>query len=179
MRKLQFILLFLMIAGCAQQAPLQTEEITLTNQNMKLSSSAFENDSDIPSQYTCDGQDINPNLKVEDVPQDAVSLVLIVDDPDAPVGDWVHWTLWSIPADISEISENSVPHGATEGLTDFGRSGWGGPCPPSGTHRYYFKLFALDIDLILDHSAKKADILDAMKGHIVDQTELIGLYQRN
>jgi Raf kinase inhibitor-like YbhB/YbcL family protein len=156
----------------------QPEVSTLTTSNMELSSSAFEPDGEVPPQYTCDGQDINPPLLISDVPEDAKSLVLIVDDPDAPVGDWVHWTVWNIAPDTTEIAENSVPANAVEGMTDFGRTGWGGPCPPSGSHRYFFKLFALDTELTLDHSAKKADILDAIKSHTLDKTELIGIYSR-
>ena len=156
----------------------QPETETLTTSFMELSSSAFEPEGEIPPQYTCDGQDVNPPLLITDVPEDAKSLVLIVDDPDAPVGDWVHWTIWNISPDTTEIAEDSVPANSIEGVTDFGRAGWGGPCPPSGSHRYFFKLFALDTELTLDQSAKKADILNAIKGHIIDKAELMGTYSR-
>ncbi len=145
---------------------------------MKILSPAFGHNQFIPSRYTCEGEDINPPLIFEEVPEAAESLVLIVDDPDAPGGDWVHWTLWNISPEIKEIKEDSVPSGAQEGLTDFGHSGYGGPCPPSGIHRYYFKLYALDTRLDLDPSAKKADIIRATTGHIIDKAILIGLYEK-
>lgn len=144
---------------------------------MKLISSEFENNTEIPSKYTCDGDNINPPLQISEVPEDAVSIVLIVDDPDAPAGDWVHWTVWNIPPETTEILENTAPKGH-EGKTDFGKNEWGGPCPPSGTHRYFFKLYALDMELDLDESADKAEIEEAMVGHVLDKAELIGLYKK-
>ena len=132
----------------------------------------------IPSKYTCDGENINSPFQIADVPSAAKSLVLISDDPDAPMGTWVHWTVWNIPLETKEIGENSAPIGAVEGITSFGNKGYGGPCPPSGTHRYFFKLYALDKALDLPPSAKASDIEKAMTGHILDKTELIGLYQR-
>lgn len=146
---------------------------------MKISSPAFKNNERIPAKYTCDGENVNPLLKIEDVTEKAKSLVLIMDDPDAPKGIWVHWTVWNIDPAIKEIAENDVPAGAMEGLTDFGKPGYGGPCPHSGTHRYLFKLYALDMVLDLPPKSKKADIEKTMKGHILEQTELIGLYSRS
>ena len=145
---------------------------------MKISSSAVSHNQSIPAKYTCDGENINPPLQIVDVSSAAKSLVLISDDPDAPMGTWVHWTAWNISPEIKEIAENSVPIGAVEGMTSFGDKGYGGPCPPSGTHRYFFKLYALDSILDLPTSAKAADIEKAMKGHILDKTEFIGLYKR-
>jgi len=145
---------------------------------MKLTSSAFEHNQKIPSQYTCDGENINPPLTISDVPQNAKSLVLIMDDPDAPSGDWVHWTAWNIAPQTTEIAENSTPAGAVEGLTSFGKPGYGGPCPPSGEHRYFFKIYALDINLDLTPKNDKRELLQAMEGHILDFAELIGLYSR-
>lgn len=145
---------------------------------MKFSSPAFPHEGIVPAQYTCDGMDVNPPFIIEGVPEGAKSLVLAVDDPDAPQGDWVHWTVWNIKPSTSRIEENSTPTGAVEGLTDFGRTGWGGPCPPSGTHRYQFKLYALDMTLSLGSIAKKRDLERTMDGHILDQAILIGLYQR-
>ncbi len=104
---------------------------------MQLTSPVFEHNANIPAKYTADGDDVNPPLQISDVPEGAESLVLIVDDPDAPVGMWVHWVVWNIPV-VSEIYENSVP--GVEGMNDFGRTAWGGPAPPSGTHRYFFKV---------------------------------------
>jgi Raf kinase inhibitor-like YbhB/YbcL family protein len=145
---------------------------------MKIESPAFENNQSILSKYTCDGENISPPLKINDVPEGTKSLVLIVDDPDAPVGTWVHWTVWNINPQTKEIPEGVEPEGAVEGLTDFGSPGYGGPCPPSGKHRYFFKLYALDILLSLDSSAETKDIEEAMEGHILDKAELIGLYSR-
>ncbi len=145
---------------------------------MKISSPAFEANQTIPSKYTCDGENINPPLQIYDVPAGAKSLVLISDDPDAPMGTWVHWTVWNILPETKEIGENSAPVGAVEGMTSFGNNGYGGPCPPSGTHRYFFKLYALDTILDLPQFAKAADVEKAMVGHILDKAELIGLYKR-
>lgn len=145
---------------------------------MKITSTAFKNSTNIPSQYTCDGSDINPPLKFSEVPSKSKSLVLISDDPDAPMGTWVHWILWNIDPKTKEISGNSVPVGAVQGTTSFGEIGYGGPCPPSGVHHYYFKLYALDIKLNLPTSAKKEDLEKAMNGHILAKAELVGLYSR-
>jgi len=146
--------------------------------NMKLSSSTFIHNGMIPAKYTCDDENISPPLSTTEVPSQAQSLVLIVDDPDAPGRTFVHWTLWNIDPKIIEIPENGVPEGAQEGLTDFGKRGYGGPCPPSGTHRYFFKLYALDTRLVLPNYSQKSDIEKAMENHILAQTELVGLYSR-
>lgn len=145
---------------------------------LTLKSPAFENNSRIPEKYTCDGEDINPPLEISGTPENAQSLVLIVDDPDAPMGTWVHWTVWNIDPKTAEISEDSVPKEAIQGLTDFGQPGYGGPCPPSGTHRYFFKLYALNIKLDLPKNSNKAAVEKAMREYILTQTELIGLYGR-
>lgn len=146
---------------------------------MLLASSVFEHNSFIPHRYTCDGEDINPPLIVSDVPANAKSLALLVDDPDAPAGDWVHWLVWNIDPSLKEIPEKSVPVGSVQGITDFGKSGWGGPCPPTGTHRYFFKLFALDQELDLSPNSRKAEFLKAIDGHVLSKSELIGLYKRS
>lgn len=158
----------------------EPEEETLLEErsNMKIESPAFQNNSNIPVKYTCDGEDVSPPLKITETPKGAQSLVLIVDDPDAPGGVWVHWTVWNIAPNTTEIAEDSLPEGAVEGVTDFGQPGWGGPCPPSGTHRYFFKVYALDTSLDLEPSARAQDIAEAMRGHILGQAQLIGLYQR-
>lgn len=145
---------------------------------LKISSPVFENNSNIPVKYTCDGMDVSPPLLIENVPTDSKSLALIVDDPDAPMGTWVHWVLWNINPKTREIRENTVPEGAKQGINDFGRHDYGGPCPPSGTHRYFFKLYALDSLLELGPNSKKADTEKAIKGHIIAQTQIIGLYKR-
>ena len=146
---------------------------------MQLTSEAFQNNSYIPAKYTCDGEDAAPSLKIADVPSSAKTLALIVDDPDAPSGDFVHWLVWNLPADISEINARELPSSAVQGVNDFGRNGYGGPCPPSGVHHYQFKLYALDSQLNLSAASKKADLEKAMNGHIVAQTRLVGLYARS
>jgi Raf kinase inhibitor-like YbhB/YbcL family protein len=143
-----------------------------------VTSPAFQNNGNIPRQYTCDGKDINPPLMIANCPQGTKSLSLICDDPDAPVGTWVHWVIWNIDPSTKEIKENIVPTGAIVGVNDFRKHSYGGPCPPSGTHRYFFKVYALDTMLGISPNASKADLEKAMKGHILAQGELIGLYKR-
>ncbi len=145
---------------------------------MELSSSVFKAGSVIPALYTCDGRNISPPLTFEFVPQRARSLVLIVDDPDAPGGMWVHWTVWDIQPTVKEIAANSVPLGAREGVTSFGATGYGGPCPPNGRHRYFFKLYALDVVLSLKKGASFAELEVAMSGHMIARAELVGVYER-
>lgn len=145
---------------------------------MRITSPSFENNAAIPARYTCDGENIHPPLTVSGVPANAKSLMLIVDDPDAPRGVWVHWTVWNIDPTTREITERSVPAGAVEGKTSFGKSGYGGPCPPSGTHRYFFKLFALDATLDLPPETDAAGLERAMEGHILDRAELMARYRR-
>lgn len=145
--------------------------------NMKLTTVFAYNES-IPSKYTCDGEDAAPELTISEVPADSKSLVLIVDDPDAPIGTWVHWLVYNIPVSTAKIDAKNLPQDAKQGMTDFGRVGWGGPCPPSGTHRYFFKLYAIDKVLDLPDGATKTQLEQAIKDHIVEKTELIGLYKR-
>jgi len=145
---------------------------------MKLSSPAFENNQTIPSKYTCDGEDVSPALEISEAPEGAKSLVLIMDDPDAPMGTWDHWIVWNIAPSISSIEGNSMPEGAVQGTNSYGKQPYGGPCPSSGAHHYHFKLYALDTKLELNPSSIKKDVEKAMEGHILDQAELIGLYQR-
>ncbi len=145
---------------------------------MQLSSSAFGNNQLIPAKYTCDDVDISPPLSIADVPANAKSLVLIVNDPDSVGGNWIHWMVWNIDPSTREIAENSVPTGVTEGTNSFGKTSYGGPCPPSGTHRYVFNLYALDVVLNLSSDAKNQDVEEAMSNHIIDQATLIGLYQK-
>jgi Raf kinase inhibitor-like YbhB/YbcL family protein len=145
---------------------------------MKISSSAFQQGGNIPFKFTCDGADANPALGFEGAPAEAKSLVLIVDDPDAPSGLFTHWLVWNMDARTTEIPESSAPSKATQGKNDFGKSGYGGPCPPSGSHRYYFKVFALDTELNLPDGSKRAQLDAAMKGHVIAQGELMGRYSR-
>ena len=145
---------------------------------MQLKSPAFSQNGVVPAKYTCDGQNISPPLQIAEVPERAKSLVLICDDPDAPGTTWTHWTVWNIDPTTTEIVEGKTSAGSTQGVTDFGEVGYGGPCPPSGEHRYFFKLYALDTDLALSYHAKKEDIEKAMAGHVIDQTQLVGVYSR-
>lgn len=145
---------------------------------MILRSSVFANGENIPKKYTCDGVNINPPLTISEVPGEAKSLVLIVDDPDAPMGTWLHWSVWNIDPSTREIPENSIPTGAAEGETDFGTSGYGGPCPPAGAHRYVFRLYALDKILNLESGAKLRELKTATEGHVIDETRLTGIYER-
>ena len=146
--------------------------------NMKLSSPAFENNQYIPAKYTCDGGNVNPPLSITGTPEETKSIVLIVDDPDATNGDWVHWTVFNIAPNAKEIKENYAPAGSIEGKTNFRDPGYGGPCPPSGIHHYQFKLYALDAVLNLDATAGKKDIEKAMFGRVLAQDLLVGLYER-
>lgn len=173
-----FSCVFLPGCGGGNVPPLTDDRNAGEEKNMKLTSPVFNNGDYIPDKYTCDGENVNPPLEISGVPENAKSLVLIIDDPDAPAGDWVHWTVWNIPPDTRNISENSVPFGVAEGLTDFGRPGYGGPCPPSGVHHYQFKLYALDILLNISASASKKDIEKAIDGCIISQTILVGIYKK-
>jgi Raf kinase inhibitor-like YbhB/YbcL family protein len=143
-----------------------------------ISSAAFSYASAIPAKYTCDGTNINPSLSFGNIPEGTKSLAVLVDDPDAPVGDWVHWVLWNIDPQTKSIAANSVPAGAVQGKNDFGRNNYGGPCPPSGTHRYMFKLYALDTTLSLSAGSTKAQLLAAMNGHTLEKATLMGKYTR-
>jgi Raf kinase inhibitor-like YbhB/YbcL family protein len=144
---------------------------------MKITSSAFQEGASIPSKFSCDGANTSPPLQIAEVPSGAKSLALIVDDPDAPSGLFAHWMVWNISPQTSTVAEGSAPKGVN-GTNDFGKSGYGGPCPPSGTHRYYFKIFALDRELDLPSGAKRSQLDAAMKGHVVGQGELMGRYSR-
>ncbi len=145
---------------------------------MRITSPAFAHNGGIPAKYTCDGGDASPPLMLENIPGTAKSLALIVDDPDAPAGTWVHWVVWNIPAAAGEIRENSFPAGASQGKNSWGRNSYGGPCPPSGTHRYFFKLYALDATLNLGADTTKKGLEKAMEGHVIARAELIGIYKR-
>jgi len=174
------IIASIFLFGCTQHSE-EVELNTLTPGNMEITTPAFEHNGEIPSKYTCDAEDLNPELQISGVPESTDSLVLIVDDPDAPAKTWVHWVVFNIDPSTETIKENSAPSGAVEGTTDFGRTGWGGPCPPppTGEHRYFFKLYALDTTLDLDSSATKTDVEQAMADHVLDSASLIGLYSRS
>lgn len=146
---------------------------------MKIVSPNFENNGDIPEKYTCQGQDISPALEISDVPEDAKSLALIVDDPDAPNGNWNHWLVWDIPANIKTIPENVGTKFATQGNNSWPKKGYGGPCPPTGAHRYFFKLFALKEMLNLPETTTKMELEKAMEGKIIDQAQTMGTYRKH
>src|SRR6266705_3942617 len=145
---------------------------------MKITSSAFQEGGDIPSKFSRDGQDINPALRIEGTPSNAKSLLLIMDDPDAPVGLFTHWLVWNIDPKTTEIAEKSVPKGAAQGTNDYPTLGYGGPQPPSGTHRYYFRIYALDQTLNLRAGAKRKELDKEMSGHVIAQGQLMGRYTR-
>lgn len=176
MKSFYFLLTLLLVS--AAFTPISAGKEVRNMGDLKIASPAFEQNDQIPQRFTCDGEDVNPPLKISNVPPSAKSLALIVDDPDAPGKTWVHWVVWNIDPSTSGISEDSVPKGAAQGMNDFGKNPYGGPCPPSGTHRYFFKLYALDKVLQLSSRSTKYDLESAMRGHIVSQTELMGLYSR-
>ena len=153
---------------------------TVLNMNaassVSVTAPAFQAGGDIPAKFTCNGANANPELKINGVPNEAKSLVLIVDDPDAPRGLFTHWIVWNIDPKMTDIGENSAPAGGVQGTNDFGKRNYGGPCPPSGTHRYFFKIFALDTKLDLKPSARRAELDAAMRGHTLAQGELMGQY---
>ena len=152
--------------------------ITINSNNMQITSSAFAESGNILQKYSCDGEGINPPLKFSEIPDNTQSLALVMDDPDAPAGTFTHWTVWNIKPDITEILENSVPENATQGVTSANTNGYVGPCPPAGTHRYFFKLYALDTELQLDQAVKVDELMKAMEGHTVASGQLMGKYSR-
>jgi Raf kinase inhibitor-like YbhB/YbcL family protein len=171
-----------LLGGCSQEAALSTAAPAGgAAADFNLTSPAFANGETIPSGYTCDGGDISPPLQWSQPPPGTGSLALIADDPDAPVGTWVHWVIYDLPADLRSLPEAvpagaELPQGGRHGQNSWKRTDYGGPCPPGGTHRYFFKLYALDSLLGLDAGATKAQLLKAMQGHILAQAELMGTY---
>ncbi|HHF7344985.1 TPA: YbhB/YbcL family Raf kinase inhibitor-like protein [Legionella feeleii] len=147
--------------------------------SLSLMSPAFAANTLIPAQYTCQGADISPALLWQDAPAETKSYVLILDDPDAPGGDWVHWVVFNIPPTVQRLADDAeLPTGAVNSKNSWGQTGYRGPCPPSGTHRYFFKLYALDTLLTLNANATKQDLLTAMANHVLEKSELIGLYRK-
>ena len=150
---------------------------------IEVTSPAFKEGGMIPQKHTCDGSNVSPALKFDKVPEGAKSLALICDDPDAPVGIWVHWVLYDLPPETKELKEGIPPRkelegGGVHGTNDFKKLGYGGPCPPSGTHRYFFKVYALDKKLELPSGATKKTVEEAMKGHVLAEGQLMGRYAR-
>lgn len=152
--------------------------------SIEVTSPAFRDGGSIPPKYTCDGQDVSPPLKWNSIPEGAKSIALIVDDPDAPRGDWVHWVVYDLPPSLRElpervpVGEKVLGNGGRQGVNDYGKVGYGGPCPPSGTHRYFFRVYALDHELALQPGATKAQLLKSMEGHVLGQGQLMGKYSR-
>lgn len=175
------ILLVLLLASSCQV--LQGDEQSILEEgaaemSIQLTSRAFDGGGDIPRKYTCDGENISPPLSWSGVPQETQSLALVVNDPDAPRGDWVHWVLVDLPADLDSLLEGEHATGV-EGINDFGNRGYSGPCPPKGsTHRYFFKLYALDTELNLDPGMTRREAEEAMQGHILGQGQFMGRYSR-
>ena len=148
-------------------------------EGLKLSSPVFENGGKIPKKYTCDGANVNPPLTIGNVPSNTKSLALVFDDLDAPRGSYVHWILWNLAPSVKEIKEDSAPGGVVQGMNDFKKPSYGGPCPPGRAHKYVFKVYALDILLNLNPKGTKKDLEKVMEGHILSRAQLTGLYQRN
>lgn len=183
------LVVLLLIASCAPppSSPAAPPTIAVPTAEegvtMELKSSAFGYGQPIPVRYTCDGKDISPPLEWTDPPTGTQSFALIMDDPDAPIGVWDHWVLFNLPAEIRSLPEAVPPdadlaQGGRHGRNSWKRLGYGGPCPPGGTHRYFFRLYALDTALNLPAGATKKDVLRAMEGHILAQAELMGTYRR-
>jgi Raf kinase inhibitor-like YbhB/YbcL family protein len=154
-----------------------TEAEGETTMQMSLTSPAFNDGEGIPVEYSCDGDDISPDLDWFGIPEGTTSLAFIMDDPDAPVGTWVHWVLYNIPADMPGFQQGITGVGM-DGVNSWGTTGYGGPCPPGGTHRYFIKMYALDVELELGPGANKEELLAAMDSHILGQAELMGTYTR-
>ena len=181
-RYLVIVIIFsLLLAGCdgEDERLREAEESEAVAFNLlTLRSPAFAEGERIPTQYTCDGVDIPPPLTWQDLPADAASYALIVDDPDAPGGIWTHWVVYNVPPEITEFPEDVSPDLGTQGTNSWNEIGYRGPCPPDGEHRYFFKLFALDIVLNLEEGADRETVLEAVDGHILAQGQLMGVYER-
>ena len=145
---------------------------------MQLTSNDFASGGGIPKQFTCEGGDMSPSLRLQNAPKAAKSLALILDDPDAPSGTFTHWLVWNISPEATEFPVNRTPTGVVQGINDFGKTGYGGPCPPSGRHRYYFRLYALDAEVKLAAGATRAALEAAMHGHVLAQATLMGTYRK-
>lgn len=154
------------------------EKYRIEEEAMRVSSQAFREGGSIPAAFACDGKDVSPPLTIDDVPRNAKSLALIVDDPDAPSGVFTHWVMYNIDPGTREIPEDSVPRGAVQGTNSFKKQQYRGPCPPSGTHRYFFKVFALDAKLDVDPNKGKKGVEEAIKGHVLEEAELMGRYAK-
>lgn len=185
MPRLIIILLGAVVMLSSCQGKNQSQTVVHEEHKMEITvkSPAFEQGKPIPEEYTCDGRNISPPLRWSNIPEEAQSLAMIVDDPDAPRGTFTHWIIWNIPPDLAEFSANvdkekMLPNGARQGINDAGKIGYTGPCPPSGTHRYFFKVYALDSTIDLAPGANRKQIDDALRGKTIAQGELMGTYKR-
>jgi Raf kinase inhibitor-like YbhB/YbcL family protein len=175
-----FLLAFIFIALLRRHlksSQINSPNSVMLKSSMELTSNSFENNSTIPKDFTCDGQNINPDLQITQIPENTKSLALIMDDPDAPAGNWTHWLLANIEPNTTHIEKNQTPKNVVVGKNSFGDTKYGGPCPPNGAHHYQFKLYALDTNLDLKQGFSKNELLKSMQGHIIDQSLLIGLYR--
>lgn len=182
-RSLLALLLLNFVAACdsGQKTPAATEEDAMGP--LTLTSPAFRHGEPIPRKYTCDGEDVSPPLTWHGAPGNTVTFALVMDDPDAPIGTWDHWVIFDIPATATGLPEAvppepTLPDGSVQGTNSWGRIGYGGPCPPRGQHRYFFRLYALDTHVGLDSRTTKARLLSAIEGHVLAQAELMGVYRR-
>lgn len=169
---------FLFLFFKNQKPSQKTLKVSQIKAMIKIKSPVFNQGEMIPEKYTCKGEDVNPPLLIENVSEEAKSLVLIVDDPDAPMGTFTHWLVWNIDPKIKEIKEDSVPEGVVLGTNDFGKTAYGGPCPPFGTHRYYFKVYALDTVLDLPQGSNRSQLEKAIMGHVLDSGTLMGKFSK-
>lgn len=173
------IALSLILTGCQKSGADVTANPPSSMTNMKIRSPNFENGGLIPPKYSCQGEDVSPELQISEVPGEAKSLALLMEDPDAPNGNWVHWVVWNIPVETETIPENVGLKFAAQGNNSGSETGYSGPCPPSGTHRYYFKLFALSRLLELPAGATRDDLMKAMQDRVIAQSQLMGIFRKN
>lgn len=181
MKKAIIVIIVLIVIGVVAYfviAKFNKKEAVMTNATMKITSSAFQEGEAIPAKYSCKGENISPDLKIEGIPAEAKSLALIVDDPDAPVGTWTHFLLANIDPATTQIAENDLPQGAIMGKNSSGEAKYDGPCPPFGTHRYNFKVFALDNSPELQSGFSRKEFEEAMEGHILAQGQLMGKFSK-
>ncbi len=182
--KYHLILIVVTMIGCSNvRNRVQQQKSGDMIMEFTISSEVFKDGGMIPRKYTCDGLDVSPPLTWKGAPEGTKSFALIVDDPDAPMGTWVHWVAFNIPSTVNSLKEGippdeRLPDGTLQGKNDFRKIGYGGPCPPSGTHRYFFKLYAVDKVLSISSGVSKDGLLSAMKGHVIGETRIIGRYSR-
>jgi Raf kinase inhibitor-like YbhB/YbcL family protein len=167
-----------LLLSCSPRQPSPGVPFQGSASTLRVTSPAFAENGYIPPRYTCQDLDVSPPLQISGVPSAAKSLALIVHDPDAPGGDWVHWIAWNIPTTTKDIREGSLPPGAVEGINSFGKKGWGGPCPPSGAHHYHFELYALDVMPGLPPSSRRDELVRATQEHTLARADLVGLYSK-